>query len=157
METTVSTTNGSYQNHSPAAVAATPRSRKQGIESLLLDITNLREEPPLRRARQKAQKNLQEQIHYAPRGNPGLGAAKKHSSVAVEAKNDPMPKLLGDKAVSHSTAEVLASYTQRNTTYEVQKAFALRVMATAVSEWNCSITEAAKCAAVCCRFDAEVV
>ena len=113
VETTVSTTNGYFQNHSPAAVAATPRSRKRGIESLLLDITNLREELPLRRARQKAQKNLQEQIHYAPRGNPGLGAAKKHSSVSGEVKNDPLPKLLGDKAVSRSTAEVLASYTQK--------------------------------------------
>ena len=30
-------------------------------------------------------------------------------------------------------------------------------MATAVSEWNCSITEAAKRATVCCGFNAEVV
>ena len=30
-------------------------------------------------------------------------------------------------------------------------------MATAVSEWNCSITEAAERAAVCCGFNAEVV
>ena len=117
----------------------------------------MREEPRSRELGKKAQKNLQEQIHYTPCGNPGLGAAKKHSSVAVEAKNDPLPKLLGDKAVSHSTAEVVASYTQRNTIYEVQKAFALAVMATAVSEWNCSVTEAAKHAAVCCGFNAEVV
>ena len=135
------TTTGSSQNHSLAAPAAPGVSctRKRGIASLL-DITNS-QVTQARTASQQAKRSLQEQVtHNAPRGNPVLGAAKKHRS--ADSLEQHLPQLLGDKAMSSAIAETLLAYTQRNVSFEVQKAVAITVMTTAMSLWNCSVIDA---------------
>ena len=51
----------------------------------------------------------------------------------------------------------LTSYTQRNVCFEVQKALAINVMVIAISQWNCGVIEAAKCAPDCSCFSAETL
>ena len=59
------TTNGSFQNHTPAATTA------------LLDISNLSDEPRSRKAGQQARRALQAQASlFAPRGDPVQGAMR---------------------------------------------------------------------------------
>lgn len=141
------TTNGSFQNHKPAdTIAVSSRSRKRGI-SALLDITNLSDEPRLRTAGQRAKRALEAQAsRSAPCGDPMQGAKKKHRVVELtltmhEAVS--LSQTMGDKSVSSNISETLLTYTQRNVSYEIQKAIAITIMTTAVAKWNCSIVEAA--------------
>ena len=79
----------------------------------------------------------------------------EHTSAVHESV--PQVQLIGDKSVSSNIAEILLTYTQRNVSYEIQKALAITIMATAVAKWTCSILEAANLAADCCGFNVEIV
>ena len=59
--------------------------------------------------------------------------------------------------MSSAIAETLLAYTQRNVSFEVQKAVAITVMTTAMSLWNSSVLDAANLAAACCGYNPEVV
>ena len=77
----------------------------------------------------------------APRGNPTQGGKLRQSTTST------VPSLLQlkqDESVTRSSTETLIVYTQRNVFYEVQKALAINIMITAMSQWNCSIVEAEK-------------
>ena len=63
----------------------------------------------------------------------------------------------GDTSDFSSVAEHLLAYTERNVSHEVQKAIAITIMATAISQWGCSILEAANRAADCCGLTAATV
>ena len=62
-----------------------------------------------------------------------------------------------DETVSSNISEILLPYTQRNISYEIQRAIAITIMATAVTKWNCSIVEAANRVADCSGLIAEIV
>ena len=64
---------------------------------------------------------------------------------------------MGDQTVSSNISETLLAYTQRNVSYEIQKAIAITIMATAVIKWNCSIVEAVNRAADCSGFNEKIV
>ena len=51
----------------------------------------------------------------------------------------------------------LQAYIQRNAAYEIQKASAISIMATAITVWGCCITEAASRAADCTGFHPKTV
>ena len=109
--------------------AATPRSRKRGISSLLQDITNTGE-PQSRRSAVKAMRTIDSQSCLsARRGNPVQGSKVRHNTAVPASTNtvhEPsLLKLLSDESVDSNIADNLAAYTQRNVTYEVQKALAL--------------------------------
>ena len=64
---------------------------------------------------------------------------------------------MGIMSAINTTLDDLQAYTQRNVSYEIQKAIALSIMATAITKWNCNIVEAASRAADCCGFNVETV
>ena len=51
----------------------------------------------------------------------------------------------------------MVAFTQRNMSYENQKANAINIMATAVTDTNCSFVEAAKRVTDCCGFNPETM
>ena len=169
------TTTGSFQNQPPVATqaatpaatqaatpAATSRSRKRGISALLQDITNT--QPESRRSALKAMRTIESQgCLSAPRGIPVQGSKVRHTTAVPASTNvstntvlEPS-LLLSDESMVSNIADNLAAYTQRNVTYEVQKALAINIMLTAISKWNCSVVEAAAWAANCCDFNQECV
>lgn len=159
LQTVLETTNGSSQNQPPADTGPTSRTRKRGISALLQDISNGPIQLQCRRAGQQAKRMLEslQSSSYAPRGDPVQGAVKKHRNAEPVAAVKETLHQLRDKAVSTSIAETLLSFTQRNATYEIQKANAITIMATAISKWDCSVVNAANWAASCCGFNAEAV
>ena len=64
---------------------------------------------------------------------------------------------MGNETETSHISETLLAYTQKNVSYEIQKAIAITIMATAVTKWNCSIGEASNLATDCSRFNAEIV
>ena len=155
-------TNGSFQNHTPAATttALSSRSRKRGIAALS-DITNLSNESQPRDAGQRAKRALDAQAtRFAPRGDPKQGARMKHRVVeftSTVSESASLLQLMGDKSVSSNISETLLTYTQRNVSHEMKKAIAITIMATAVAKRNCSIVEAANRAADCCGLNGQTV
>ena len=140
--TVLAATTGSFQNHTSAstAKAASSSSRKWGIAALL-DITNMNDEPRSREAGQEAKRALQTQTSYfCPHGNPVQGAMKKHRAAehtSAEQESASLLQLMGDETVSRNISETLLAYTQRNVSYEIQKAIAITIMATAPQERMC--------------------
>ena len=64
---------------------------------------------------------------------------------------------MGNMSATNITLDNLQAYTQRNVSYEIQKAIAISIMATAITKWNCNIVEATSRAADCCGFNVEVI
>ena len=105
-----------------------------------------------------------QQMHSAPRGNSTEGAWARHrcdasDTSAESASQEPATlfELLGDKHVIAEAADHIMAYSQRNTSFEIQKAMAITIMAMAITKWGCNITEAARRAADCSGFSAETV
>ena len=124
------TTNGSFQNQPPADH---PRGRKRGISALLKDITDSAVQETRRSAVRAKKTMVESQSHvYAPRGNPiqggKCGGNKRRKSNDVEnycTVHDHLPKVKGLPSDKH---DYIASFTQRNASYEVQKALAIHIL-----------------------------
>lgn len=54
-------------------------------------------------------------------------------------------------------AQRLLSYIHRNASYELQKAYAITVMSTAMCSWSYNISDAGKIASQCTQFSAQTV
>ena len=52
---------------------------------------------------------------------------------------------------------MLLSYIQKHASYEVQKAVAISLMVTAMTQWDCNITKAAQVASECTQFSQETI
>ena len=122
-------------------------------------MTNTCDATQSRRAGLQAKRNLQSQSsRSAPCRNPKQGAKRKHevaeSTDTATPSHNSLSQLLGEKSVMSDIAEHLMAYTQRNVSYEVQKAIA---MTTAIAKWGCNIGDAASRAADCCGFSTETV
>ena len=65
--------------------------------------------------------------------------------------------MASDPSSIRSGTDHLIAYIQRNASYEVQKAWAISVMGTAMSTWANGIMEAAKYAAECTGFSVETI
>ena len=161
VSTPATITTGSFQSQPPAVVpaAASRCTRKRGISTLVQDITNTCNQPLSRRSALQARKAMKSQsVLSAPRGNPAQGGKLRHACVSTSAyEPTSLLQKINDDAVFCSITENLAAYTQRHISFEVQKAIAINIMATAVSKWNCGIMEAVKRAADCCGFNAATV
>ena len=157
-ETVIATTNGSFQNQ--PSTAATTRCRKRGISALLQDIGNLPDAVDSRGASKRARRDIKSQQQVcAPRGNAPQGAKARHSNPQdrVTSKSPTLFQLKGDLSVFSKVAESLLTFIQRQIPHDVQKAIAINIMATAISEWECSITEAGSRPADCTGFTVETV
>ena len=125
--TVLATATSSFQSHTSAstATAASCRSRKRGIAALL-DVTNMSDDPRSREAGQEAKRALQAQTsHFGPRGNLVQGVLKKHRAAehtSAEQESASLLQLMGNETVSSNISETLLAYTQRNVSYEIQKA-----------------------------------
>ena len=159
--------NSSFQNYSSSSPASCgpSRKRKRNISAVLQDQTNV----PLqtRRSKARAKTAIQEMMpkKYAPRGNPSAGVAAKQSSATSSAEAVETPVQMDEAEIKtlrsvfnnnrsafDTGAGMLISYLQRNASYEVQKAVAISIMATAMAKWDHSITSAAQIAAECTQF-----
>ena len=114
------------------------------------------------RPAQQAKRNVQSQnFRSAPHGNPAKGAKVRHQTAASAGTTcEPhitLVQLMHDKSMISDISETLLAYTQRNVSFEIQKAIAITIMTTAIAKWGCSIVEAASRAADCCRFNTERV
>lgn len=156
--------NSSFQNYTSSSnLSLEPsRKRRRGISAVLQDHTNVPLET--RRSKVKATTSIQEIVRpLAPRGNPSAAVAAKQSSDTIEPP--PVSPMEGEKTLysmfhkSRSSfdtgAGMLLSYIQRNASYEVQKAVAISIMATAMTDH--SITEAAQIASDYTQFSLAVV
>ena len=138
---------------------------------MLQDCTN----QPLqkRSSKAKAESTIHEMLSTTPRGNPTTAVA---ASVAARQQVPPSPPEgpQADQTATNSPATLctvfrrsrnafdtgagmLMSYIQRNASYEVQKAVAVSVMATAMTQLGCSITHAAQIASECTQLSQETV
>ena len=68
-----------------------------------------------------------------------------------------LTQLMHDKAMIGSMTENLLAYTQRNVSFEIQKAIAITIMTTAIAKLGCSVVDAASRAADCMGFSTERV
>ena len=93
----------------------------------------------------------------APCEDSAQGGKLRHASMftTTGAVHEPsnLQKMNDDDVVFCNITYSLAVYTQRNVSFEVQKALEINIMATAISKWNCGVMEAADC----CGFNAETV
>ena len=155
--------NSSFQNYTSSSNPSQPsRKRKRGISAVLQDHTNVPLET--RRSKANATTSIQDIVRpLAPRGNPPAGATAKHSRETIEAP-PVLPTEEGKTlhSVFHNSratfdigAGMLMSYIQRNASYVVQKAVAISIMATAMTDHN--ITEASQIASNCTQFSQAVV
>ena len=153
-------------NTAAAVTSATTRTRKRGIEALLHDVTNFQDSPMPRRSTLQAQTAIKTQTErYAPRGNCMAGAKatfskRRRATVAKKSPAQPMTLCViakKDQSNIKEDRDHLMAYIQRNTSYEVQKAATITIMATAITLWGCSIAEAATRAADCTGFYSETI
>lgn len=101
----------------------------------------------------------------APRGNPQAGVAERRAEVPTENHRTKHPDAhtnLGmlfreRRDVFNRGAEMAAAYVQRNASYEIQKAYAISLMTTAMSAWGCSVNEATRIASDCTSFNPETI
>ena len=155
---TASQSTGSCKNQATGGQKAT---RKRGIAAVLEDSTNLVCDG-YRRSQRQARNELQAlKTTYAPRGNPSKGARSRMQSKEAVKQSLPPTTLIelmaSDPSSIRSGTDHLIAYIQRNTSYEVQKAWAISVMGTAMSTWANGIMEAAKYAAECTGFSVETI
>ena len=162
-------TSGSFcdQQNSPEIPQAS-RYRKRGISAIIDDSTGSPPMPPAiirpRAAKLVAAKAIERQCtRSAPRGNPKESfkariahlAASNDSSSGESADCTTLHRLLSQNKIAVSQSALgLQTYVQQNTSYEVQKANAISIMATAITVWGCNITEAASLAADCTGYSA---
>ena len=96
----------------------------------------------------------------APRGNPAAGATARLALENEHPSGAPTSLYTlfkNSRSAFNRGAEILASYIQTNASYEMQKAYAVTLMATAMTSWGCNIHEAASYAADCTDFNPETV
>ena len=152
--------NSSFQNYTTSSQPS--RKRKRGISAVLQDHTNVSLET--RRSKANAATSIQDIVRpLAPRGNRQVANTAKYSRDTIE-----VPPVLPTEegktlhSVFHNSrvtfdigAGMLMSYIQRNASYEVQKAVAISIMATAMTDHN--ITEASQISSDCTQFSPAVV
>ena len=147
---------GSFQNP-PSTTDPTRNYRtgcKRGIAALLHDCTN-HQETRSRKSRLMADTAIRKQsARCAPRGKPieGYRARVRNTVSSGESDCTTLCGLVKNKEKFSESTSYLQGYIQRNAQYEIQKASAISIMATAISDWGCSITEAARRAADCTGF-----
>ena len=156
---------GSSQNPQTTTVTQSPtrnyrRGCKRGIAALLQDSTNIQGSGK-RKARLKANAAICKQsARHAPRGKPlaGFKARVRNSALSDNSDRTTLRGLSthDNTAIIDGTA-YLQAYIQRNAAYEIQKASAISIMATAMTVWGCCITEAASRAADCTGFHPKTV
>ncbi len=147
------TTTGSFQNQTTLATSVsggskTPQKRKRGLSAVLQDCTN---EPLQKRSsKARAESTIHGILTPTPHGNPSAAgiasvAAKQQARASVPEE----PQASGSKTAPPTLCSVfkksrnafdtgagmLMSYVQRNASYEVQKAVAISIMATAMTVW----------------------
>ena len=147
-----SKTNSSFQNYT---ISNASRKRKRGICVILQDSSNIQLETETRGAMEKAKSSINKMFtttDFAPRGNATLGNDVRYNKLSAA---DEVPKEKTDTLYSiyknsrdafDMGAEMLLSYMQQNASYEVQKATAISVMATAMTTFGRDITTAARIA-----------
>ncbi len=162
-------TTGSFQNQPTPAGKA---SRKRGMSEFLSDCTNLQDHQSRRVCKTRAESSIHQlTATHAPRGNPQAGGVAKvlqSSDELLSAAGEPSNTASSKRACNAKSnadtpthlaalfknskeavgkgADILMSYILRNASYEVQKAYAISVMATAMTTWGCRVTDAAKIA-----------
>ena len=162
--------NSSFQNYSNSSSSSsssldrTPAKpkRKRGISAVLHDRTNL--DQPLQKRSSKA--CAESAIHkmsfttkLLPRGDPTAAVSAKQNTQTqstpsetadVEAETDSCASLCSifgkSRGAFDKSASMLLSYIHRNASYEIQKGLAVSLMATAMTKWGYSITDAAQIA-----------
>ena len=166
--------NGFFQNQTTSCFPSnkSTASRKCGIAAALQDATNMLPEDGLnskRRCKEGAAEKLRQQMQKcAPRGNPSAATPARSSSTdgktALCTVATDQPTTGGfcwvyrhNKPLYNIGKESMQKYIERNTEWEVQKAFAINVMCTALSVCDKGIVEAAKLAADVTGFSAQVI
>ena len=153
-----SKTNSSFQNYT---ISNASKKRKRGICVILQDSSNIQLETETRGAMEKAKSSINKMFtttDFAPRGNATLGNDVRYNKLSAA---DEVPKEKTDTLYSiyknsrdafDMGAEMLLSYMQQNASYEVQKATAISVMATAMTTFGRDITTAARIASDYTQF-----
>ena len=151
----------SSQNQPTGSSQNQPRIRKRGISAVAMQDTQP-DIPCSRKAKLEAIVAIEGQslgILCAPQGNPSEGVkARVTGSASNNSKcTTTLKQLLSQNKTAIIATSHLKTYIQHNTAYEIQKASAISIMATAVTVWGCSILEAANKAAECTGYNAESV
>ncbi len=165
---------GSSKNQPTATSGKRSSSRKRGISATLVDATNILDMHPSKRA---AKENAVSAITFSsacstmlsPRGEPqkgGILAGQTHKlgSKGAAANNatctytDSLCQIVRhNQTLYRKGKECIDEYITKNTPTDLNKAFTIKIMTTAMDTWGCNITEAAKMAADVSGCSAETV
>ena len=111
-----------------------------------------------RACKSRAEQSIHAQCKkYSPRGNPKAAAEVRFSKASGSPRSTLYRIFQDDKPTFSAGMQCINSYMQRNTSMEIQKAFAISVMGTAMTEWGYNITEAAQLAADVVGYSAQVI
>ena len=151
---------GSFQNQHHR------RSRKRGIAALLADVTNqISETRPVRVCREETISKVSTAMapEFGPRGDPLKGAKNKAKALKTiqASQSDDACTLYNiytkDRELFDKGQEYICNFVSKNVSWDVQKAVAIQIMTSAMTELGKGIVDAAKFAAATTGFSQEVV
>ena len=149
---------GSFQNQPPK------RSRKRGIAALLADVTNQPESCNQRLCKEESISKVSAAIvpDFQPRGDAEKGGMVRAKVLKRPAsQSDDTCALYSiytkDRELFDKGQEYISNFVSKNVSWEVQKALAIQIMTSAMTELGKGIVDAAKFAATTTGFSQEVV
>ena len=151
---------GSFQNQHHR------RSRKRVIAALLADVTNqISETCPVRVCREETISKVSTAMapEFGPRRDPLKGAKNKAKALKTiqASQSDDACTLYNiytkDRELFDKGQEYICNFVSKNVSWDVQKAVAIQIMTSAMTELGKGIVDAAKFAAATTGFSQEVV
>ena len=150
-------TNGFFQNQTTTSCVPSvkPKATRKRGAAAIRDVTNFSvpdKRVCARRAEEKCSQALAKQL-MAPRGNPQAAVQAKKASVHDNSGDDGCKSNTLRHLVrnGHETLvtgqECINAYIERNTEYEIQKAFVIQVFITIILTWKLGILDAIQKAA----------
>ena len=148
---------GSFQNQPPK------RSRKRGIAALLADVTNQPESCNQRLCKEESISKVSAAIlpDFQPRGDAEKGGMVRAKVLKRQASQSDDTRTLysiytKDRELFDKGQEYISNFVSKNVSWEVQKALAIQIMTSAMTELGKGIVDAAKFAATTTGFSQEV-
>ena len=172
--------NSSFQNYTTSSSSSScscdgaPAKWKRGICAVLQDCTNLGDQPLQKRSSKAC---AEDAIHKMlttperlPRGDPTAAVAARQKALTQSPSTETASEEIvtdcsatlnsvfkKSRAAFDTGASMLLSYVHKNASYEVQKAVAISLMATAMTQWEYNITDAAWIASEYTYFSQETI
>ena len=155
---------GSFQSQQPGSYENHPlkKQRKRGIAALLSDISNEQQPCAQRVSKEVAETKITASIAtpFDMRGDPVKGAKEKATvkRKTSNISNDTLYRIYtSQRELFNKGQELINNFVSKNVSFDIQKAIAIQLMTSAMTELGKGIIEAAKFAATVTGFSSEVV